>query len=349
MNNEYSKLKKVIVGVESQFNEKMFDIIFKLFFKENLKDLDFAEIYKEQYSPEIFKKRNEGLDNLANELKKQGIEVYRPDREDIKHIQMPNYKTIIRSSSNVRDTAFIWDKTIYETPQIIKGRVFENTRVYKIFYNLFLNNEFNWVKVPQDFNIDNVDSFHMDNFKEFEKNFNSNKLSNYHMYFDAANLIKCDDYILYNATNYNNYLGYLWLKRNIKSKIYLVSIVDNHIDGCLVPIEKNTFLCNDAKLDKPIEFYLPDEIVNNSKFIKLPKNCKNEMVPDNDYPFLASREGMSINVLSIGERKIVVNKNDDIVAELLFKNNFDVIEVDLPYCRAFGGGIHCSTLDLERI
>lgn len=346
--NEYSELKKVIVGVESKFNERMFDLTFKTFYKDNLKDLDISEIYAKEYTHEIFEKRNKGLDELAYVLKNQGIEVLRPDENTIVNISIGKDKSIIRSSSNVRDTAFIFNKTIFETPPCVRGRIFENSRMYNIFNNLFINEGYNWIKAPQDIFLNKLDFENMINYNNFNINFDINELKNYNMFFDAANMIRCDGYIIYNATNYNNYLGALWLKRNINIDIHIVHIADNHIDGNIVPIFKDTFLVNDVKLPKPIECFLPNEVVEKSTFIKLPENVLNEFDDIQNFKYLASREGMSINVLSIGDKKVVCNKHDDIVCNLLHKNGFKIIEVDLPFCRAFGGGIHCSTLDVER-
>ena len=36
------------------------------------------------------------------------------------------------------------------------------------------------------------------------------------------------------------------------------------------------------------------------------------------------------------------------VREALSKNGFDIIETSLNHCEMFGGGVHCSTLDLDR-
>lgn len=63
---------------------------------------------------------------------------------------------------------------------------------------------------------------------------------------------------------------------------------------------------------------------------------------------LASSRGMDINVLSIDESRVLVNKRAVGVKDILSKNGFDVIEVELDYGEIFAGGIHCSTLDLVR-
>jgi len=57
---------------------------------------------------------------------------------------------------------------------------------------------------------------------------------------------------------------------------------------------------------------------------------------------------MDINVLSISENHVLVNTKSIGVQDVLEKNGFSISTVDLKHSEVFAGGIHCSTLDLER-
>lgn len=63
---------------------------------------------------------------------------------------------------------------------------------------------------------------------------------------------------------------------------------------------------------------------------------------------LASERGMDLNILSLDSKRVLVNKNAVHTADVLDKNGFEVIQVELENGEIFAGGIHCSTLDLER-
>lgn len=63
---------------------------------------------------------------------------------------------------------------------------------------------------------------------------------------------------------------------------------------------------------------------------------------------LASTRGMDINVLSIDEKRVLVNRRAIGVIKALEQNGFEPILVDLDNGEIFAGGIHCSTLDLVR-
>ena len=55
-----------------------------------------------------------------------------------------------------------------------------------------------------------------------------------------------------------------------------------------------------------------------------------------------------MNVLNIDENTIIVNEDSINVIEQLNKLKFNVIPIKFRHSELFAGGIHCSTLDLER-
>lgn len=334
-NNEYSKLKKCIVGRDLGFDKKYFDLTFNLFFNKNLKNTYYGEEFQNQFTSEILKERNDDLDNLAKILESYNVKVYRPKTLDkIKRVITPEFENIITASSNVRDLTFIYNKTIIETPISLRGRFFENYFLNDIFKDLYFNYDYNWIKAPISFlNSENIDQNPWDSKRDYKENIK------YDILFDAANMIKLDDYIIYNYSSYNHYNAIKWLKMNINANIYCINLTDNHIDGNIVPISKDTLLINENNINSRIEDLLPKKF----KLIKVPKI---EKINKN---FIASPEGMSINVLNLDEKTIIINKeHEQTLGEILYKNGFNVIPIQLRYCEAFGGGIHCSTLDLER-
>ena len=155
-----------------------------------------------------------------------------------------------------------------------------------------------------------------------------------------------DNFVLYNYSSYNHYKGIQWLKRNLDVEVVPVRMTDNHIDGCISSIGEGVLLVNDKNCIQKV-----DEIkkLKDYKILRVPnKIIVEDDISDSDLPNLASKDGMSINVLNIDPKTILVNKDDIFICDLLDKNGFNVIPIQLRYCRAFGGGIHCSTLDVDR-
>lgn len=342
--NEYNRLKSCIVGREFSLNPKMFDISFKTFFKNNLEDLDYVQELSQYYTSEKIHERNEDLDNLAKVIESFNVKVYRPLEVDkIIKIKTPTFESICRPSSNVRDQCLIYGNTIFETAPNLRGRYFENYTLYNIFNTLYKNG-MNWIQCPKsNLTDESIDT----NDWRAERDF-TNIPSQYEMFFDSANCLKLNNDILYNYSTYNHYLGIKWLKDNVNANIIPVRVTDNHIDGNIISLCEGTLLVNDKKLKTRIENLLPKKF-KEYEFLRLPNNViMEDEVADTDVPKLASREGMSINVFSIDEKTVIVNECDTPVCELLDRNGFNVVPVKLRHCRMFGGGIHCSTLDIER-
>lgn len=344
VNNEYDKLRKCIVGREFNLSDKMFDLSFRVFFQNNLEDLDYCRAFEKEYTNEVIQERNEDLDNLAKVLESYGVEVLRPKVTDkVIDVKTPTFKSICRPSSNVRDLTFVYDKTIIETAPSLTGRFFENYWLYDVFKDLFDNHDYNWIQVPKSFLSDDVIDA-----EDWQRDRDFKDIEQFDMFFDAANALKFNDFILYNYSSANHFKGIKWLEKNLRVPVIPVKITDNHIDGNIVSLNENTILVNDKHLNKSIEELLPEQF-KDFNILRLPDSVELETdMSDFDLPHLASKDGMSINVLSIDKKTVVVNKDDTVVCELLDKNGFNVVPVQLRYCRAFGGGIHCSTLDVER-
>ena len=343
--DEYSKLTEVIVGRDFDFSPVYFDSTFKLFFKANLDhydDLDLSKCFESQYTAEILANRNEDLDSLAKLLESYNIIVHRPEKcEKIHQIKTPTFSSIVRSSSNVRDLTFVYDNNIIETAPSLKGRFFENFYLRKIFQKKF-NDGYNWLSCPNNYLDSGIDLTY---YKDFHNSHQVDE-SQFTILGDAADAMRIDGKIVMNIGNANNLQFSKWLSRVLNKKVHNVFITDNHIDGNIASIAPETILVNDCMLKNPIEFYLPD-FMKSYKIIKIPKNSKHEY--NTNFANIASSEGMSINVLSISPKDIIINKDDiSTLGELLYKDGFNPIPIQLRYCRAFGGGIHCSTLDLNR-
>ena len=180
------------------------------------------------------------------------------------------------------------------------------------------------------------------------RNFENFDRSKYDMAIDGAQFLRIGKDVIVNVTTYNHYLGYEWVKSLFpETNFYLVSITDNHIDGDLLCLKPGVFLVN--PIHKNIKDHLPEKF-KNWKIIypeSLTENIDVSEMTDLGLR-LASSRGMDINVLSIDENTVIVNKRAIGVISVLEKNGFTVIPVKLDNGEIFCGGIHCSTLDLVR-
>lgn len=346
-NTTFGKLKEVIVGRELEINRRTIDITFKHFYNEALKTGLYNsrhEIYN--ISEEILEKRIKQLDDLAETLRNCGIVVHRPNRINTVHkLKTMTFETEASSANNVRDLTLIYNDTIVETPVCIRNRIFENLTMYKIFEQAFDHGKGGkWVKAPATHLIEKT--YDLKDWKE-ERDF-TNINPNYEMAIDAPNFLTIGKDVIVNVATDNQYLGYEWVKSLFpESQFHVIKCADSHIDGELVCLRPGLFLLN------PKFAYVKDMLPE--KFQKwefiIPEDLTDQLdvtgMTDIDIQ-LASSRGMDINVLSLDENTVVVNKKAYGVLKALEEKKFNIIPVELDNGEIFAGGIHCSTLDLVR-
>ncbi len=333
----FGKLESVIVGNESNFSKTFADMTFKYFYQSALGHniYEREEGYTVTYEHCI--KRNQELDNLAKVIQSKGVEVLRPDLiTKPTNFSTPEFKSMLSPASNVRDVSIVYGPNIIETPVFVRNRYFENTLLYDIYNDYFLNKDYNWVRFPHaPLTEDKIDFEPWESERDYI-NFDRTK---YSMGIDGAQFLRIGKDVIVNINSYNHFLGLEWFKKQFpETNFHIVNIADNHIDGALICLRPGTFLVNPKYPN--MRDLLPQKFKNWEYIYPKETNRKSSG--------LASSNGMDINILSLDENTVVTNSNAIYVNDILDKNGFDVITSELNFCEMFGGGIHCSTLDLRR-
>ena len=351
-NTSFGKLKSIVVGRELEIKKRVADFAFKHFYQENLGHAVYDRLTSngdEYYvNFELIQERNEDLDNLSKILEKQGIQVLRPDRlSEVKPFQTPDFKSEVSAASNVRDVSLVYRDFLSETPVFVLNRYFENQALYEVFAEMTdYGRAGKWIKAPHTRLVpETMDLTEWNSPRDYSQ-FDRKK---YAMAIDGAQFLRIGKDVIVNINSYNHFLGLEWIKSFFpETQFHVVNIADNHIDGALVCLRPGVFLVNPAyrnikdKLPKEFsswEFLVPDDI-------EIKPRIKSGMTSLDLQ--LASSRGMDINIISLDEKTVVVNELAVNVIELLSKKGFNVIEVKLSHSEIFGGGIHCSTLDLSR-
>lgn len=351
---EFGKLKEIIVGRELKFSERQLDFTIKNMYNDNLKMCNMYSNNFEYYSlsKELIQNRNKQLDNLTTLLEYHNVKVYRPEElNNIVIAKTPDYSMIQSSASNVRDITFIYGDVIIETPILVQNRLFENTLLYNIFKTKS-KEDYNWIKSPYT-KLTN-ETLDLDNW-EIDRDFN-NIPDKYEMGFDAANIIKIGSDLICNVSTYNQYLGFIWLKKILTRffpniNIHMIKVADSHIDGTILPLKPGVFLANNVFIGKQLEEQLPQKFKNWKILYTNDYYQKDDQYWKDIYTNpvkLASTRGMDTNVLSLDENKIMILNEAIKTQDLLYKNGFEPIPVVLDHGEIFAGGIHCSTLDISR-
>ena len=346
---EWGPLREIIIGNSMNFNIEGFDEIFKLLYRDNISKT-LVKAKKEEKRYRIQKKycieRQDDLDNFANILKDMGIKVKRPKKLDrIIATRTPHFKALINAADSPRDMFMCLGNEIIETPPTNRNRYFEGMMFFHIFLDYFRKGA-KWTLGPRTRLIgDSMDRTHWTKAKKLH---NLEEIENcFDISFDAANCLKFGKDILMNVGNKNHELGMMWLQRHLgdEFRVHPVRLCDYHIDGKLMPLKPGTLLVsswlkkNTNLLPKPLQKW---------KMIEAPEDETKNFIYPNDHIQLASFSGMAINVLSIDEKTICVRAEDKKLHSVLEKEGFELIKIQLRHCELFGGGLHCSTLDVNR-
>lgn len=348
-NNGFDRLREVVVGRELSLSKRLGDRTFRQFYREAITEKvyqtlqDNDDIY--YVNQDLIVKRNKQLDELADTIEKMGVKVHRPD--EINKIQLfktPFFQSEVSSASNVRDMTLIYKNKIIETPTYVHNRYYENMALYNIFQKSYIDGG-QWIRCPHTKLTDaRMDMGHWGGDRDY-KNFNH---MDYDMAIDGAQFLRINNDCIVNVNSYNHYLGFLWVK-NLFPEVdfHMIHIADNHIDGALVALRDGVFLVDpkypNIKDCLPVKFKQWTYIY--------PKDLTKDIDISNMTSIdirLASSRGMDINVLSIDDRTVVVNERALGVINALNENGFSTIPIKLDNGEIFGGGIHCSTLDLVR-
>jgi N-dimethylarginine dimethylaminohydrolase len=166
--------------------------------------------------------------------------------------------------------------------------------------------------------------------------------------FDAANVLRFGEDLIYLVSATGNELGGHWLQSILGDKYRVHFLKDvyfgSHIDSTLVALRPGLVLANPARINDDT---LP-KILKQWKVIYSPPM---ENTDRHDADYLSRSIGsdwIDMNAFSINPNLVVVDRNQPSLIRLLEKEGLDVIPLKLRHSKLLGGGPHCVTLDVRR-
>jgi glycine amidinotransferase/scyllo-inosamine-4-phosphate amidinotransferase 1 len=311
-NNEWGQLKKVILGTVNRAQIPTVK-------DKSLHCIDYAHYTPEQFSKiptgayplRVLEETEEDLQNIETVLKDLGVEVIRPPRDGMLVIK---------------------DKVI-ATPMTLAQRRDEADKYKQLF------TPESWVEFPKHSGSDLLYD---------RSDLSKSTLTNIEPVFDAANIIRANNDLLYLVSNTGNKLGaeYLenWLHQNV-SEDYKVHLAENvyayiHIDTTFVFLREGLLMVNPARVNMN---HLPDFLQNWSA-INAPEPYPTQVMND----WCPASPWLGMNILSINENLVLVEEHQINLMKLLKKVGIESIPIKLRHSRTLSGGPHCITLDVER-
>lgn len=316
--NEWDPLKKVIVGIADFARIPNLD--------KSLRTVNYSHIKNEcdiplggLYPVQVIQETNEDLDILVSELIKLGIEVVRPMNRPTDYY---NYCP--------RDLATIMDTTAIIAPMSLQSRKDDYKNIENELKNIhYVSNNVEDIN----YNLESIG------------NKNILALNEFNPKFDAANIIRANDEILYLVSNSGNKRGAYYLQELLGSnyKIRLLQGVYSymHIDSTVAFLREGLMLLNPSRI--------PDKSIMPSPFNKWDAiYCPNPVDIGYHSVYNNASPWININLLSVSDKLVIVEEHQEPLRKELEKYGIESLMLPMRHARTLGGCFHCVTLDLVR-
>ena len=332
VNNEWGKLKEVFVGTIDNANMPQHNI--------DLHAINYADKiiipYDEcgRFDDVVYEETHEDLEKLVILLTDCGIKVKRPKSiKTNKNISNGFWKTDQYYTFCPRDTVTVIGNTILEAPMTLRSRQFE-TYCFRDQFIEYMNEGAKWISAPKP--ILNDDSYQRDDLSKLT-------LTEREPVFDAANILRSNNDILYLVSNTGNKLGGKWLQ-NLLGDQYKVHILENmysysHLDSTIALLREGLCLLNPERVN---EGNMPEMLKSWDKIWSPP------MVDIGYHKIERASVWVGINLLSVDENTVIIdNRQTELIKELK-KYNIEALDCKLRHSRTLGGSFHCVTADMIR-
>jgi len=288
-----------------------------------------TSIHRGRLPQHVIDEANEDLDNLVKILKKHHVNVLRPRLADFSQTHSTEHWTSDGYSNYCpRDVLLVIGDKIIQAPMSCRSRIFE----YKHYDDIKSMGE-KWIQAPipdlLDDDVEIVDEELV--------------LTNRQPIFDAANVLRLNNDILYLVSSSGNYAGAKWLQQLLGNN-YTVHVHDNlyastHIDTTISVLKEGLVVLNGDRVNN----YNCPAVFNNWEKIYVEDLCQS---PYWHYPY--GSKWMGLNMLSISPDTVIVDSTQTQLIKRIEQKGITVIPQLLRHARTLGGGFHCVTLDLYR-
>ena len=330
--NDWDSLEEIIVGRADFAHIPPVDPSMKNFMYANLSNEE-IEKHVGLYDRKVLGEANEDLDILSEVLEDCGVVVHRPERQ-LSHlrIQTPRWETTGWHNYCPRDIFLVLGNNIVEVPSVMRSRIFETWSYNKILREAF-DDGAAWFSAPKQLIEDS--SF---DFSDLSKP----TLMNNEILFDAPNIVRINNDLIFQMSNSGNEKGAEWLQRmfpEYKIHIEYDAYSGAHFDSTVIPLREGLVLLNGLRCNQD----------NYPKFFDdWEKIFFTDIVSTDSEDSGISSDSIGLNLLSINPNLVIVDENQKPLIEILEQHKIDSIPLYMRHARTLGGGFHCVTLDLKR-
>lgn len=333
--NEWGQLREIIVG--SAINAQVPSIGDK-----SLHCIDYAHLSDEEfknrphggYPYDMIRQTEDDLNEIADTLKSLGVIVHRPEERKFSNfIKTDDWEVDGYYNYCPRDSMLVINDKVIATPMTLRHRSDESNTCKPLFYRS------HWVDAPKPRLLDSI--YQRDNLS-------IPTLLNGEPVFDAANVLKHNNDLLYLVSNTGNMDGANWLDNYCKETFgneYKVHPVENvyayiHIDTTFVFLREGLVLLNPSRVNMN---NMP-ELLKPFDKIWAPEPYPTQVLDD----WCPASPWLGMNILPINKNLVMVEEHQTLLMRQLSKWGIESIPVKMRHARTFSGGPHCVTLDVVR-
>lgn len=331
--NEWGRLRSVIVGRADNARVPVDDISLRAV---NYADAAARAIPSGAYPQRVIDEANEDLESLCGVFSAAGVTVYRPDtpRTEVRH-GADGWCTDGYYAFCPRDGLLVVGNTIIESPMALRAR-YTDAFPYRRILQEAMRDGARWIAAPKPQLRDEIYDEHADR--------DHKSLRNLEPVFDAANVLRADEDLLFLESNSGNLLGAEWLERALGPpyRVHILSGIYSymHLDSTISLLRPGLALLNPERM-------------NTGNVPALLKKWRIVWCPepvDIGYcaPYAHASTWIGMNLLMLDEQTAIVEQSQVPLIRLLEKERLTVIPVPMRHARTLSGAVHCVTQDLQR-
>jgi len=333
--NEWDPLEEVIVGNPLGARFPTPDPSTQL---AEFPDRSLDEIPQGGFPQQIIEETEEDLDAFIAILRGRGVTVRRPETWP----HEARFSTVHWESQGFynfcpRDVMLVIGDHIIETPNVIRSRA-QETFSYRTMMVDYLKSGAKWYSAPRPMLLDSL----------FEVDLDRPVPRNDEPAFDAANVLRLGQDLIYLVSATGNELGGQWLQTLLGGTFRVHFLKDvyfgSHIDSTFAALRPGLVLCSPARVN---DVTLP-EILKQWEVIYSPPMESTDRYDEDYLSRSIGSDWINMNLFSIDPDLVVVDRDQTALIRLLEKKGLDVVPLKLRHAKMLGGGFHCVTLDIRR-
>jgi N-dimethylarginine dimethylaminohydrolase len=307
------------------------------------------------YLAQILEETKEDFDNLSTFLQSGNIKVHRPTINSSVQNTMPPMIP--------RDQYLVYGDVIYSTFTSMKERYYDQYYYYDIFKNLF-ETGYNWIQQPiPDIPKLSVSEAWINKGREIYQDRYKDKLL-----LHTATATKIGDSLIMNTAGPGTHLGQQWLKRNLPADTRIIDNINTasngwgHIDQCWFMTSDDTVICLSKdwvpvclRNKRIIEIKDYVSFPDLSQYVTDMKNCGGKFTESwlekwfSEWRGYAQEVCFDTNVLVLDHNKILLSNPQPKLEKYLETQGIECYSTRLRHGLFWESGVHCCTLDIDRI